>query len=266
MKPWIKDGFLSGVEAFYALLPQAKPSPSALRQCRIVSHRGERDNRVVFENTFAAFDTLISAGVWAIEFDIRWTQDLEPVVVHDLDLLRVFGQKERICDLTLAQLQDTAPQIPSLAELLDRYGGKIHFMIELKAEDYPQPEQQRARLTQLLSSLEPVTDFHFLALELDLFEHLKGFPAACWLPTARANIKQMSDFALRHQCAGMAGPYGLISRRRIQRHLQAGQNLGVGFPAHRNVLYREINRGVRWIFTNQALRLQRMLDADTQHP
>ncbi len=260
MSAWLKNSFLNSAEALHAIVPRATPPAQALADCRIVSHRGERDNRIVFENTFAAFDSLIAAGVWSIEFDVRWTRDLRPVVVHDLDLLRVFDQRERICDLTLAELQIASPQIPTLEELLDRYAGRIHLMIELKAEDYPDPARQRAHLQRLLSELEPAADFHFLSLDQRMFEHLADFPSACWLPVARVNIRQMSDFALAHNCAGCAGPYSLISGARVQRHLDAGQQVGVGFPAHKNVLFRELGRGVRWIFSNQALRLQTIVD------
>lgn len=260
MSAWLKNSLLGGAEALHTVIPRRTPTAQALSECRIVSHRGERDNHIVFENTFAAFDSLIAARVWAIEFDVRWTRDLQPVVVHDLDLLRVFGQRDRVCDLTLAELKVTAPQIPTLAELLKRYAGRIHLMIELKAEDYPDPGRQQERLQQLLKNLEPARDFHFLSLEPHMFTHLGGFPSACWLPVARVNIKQMSDFALKNNCAGLAGPYSLISGARVRRHLDAGQQVGVGFPAHKNVLHRELNRGVRWVFSNQALRLQNILE------
>ena len=260
MAAWLTNSFLHATETLYALVPRRVPAPEILAKCGIVSHRGERDNQIIFENTLAAFDSLIAAGVWSIEFDIRWTRDLQPVVVHDLDLLRVFGKQERICDLTLADLQVTPPQIPTLEELLQRYGGRIHLMIELKAEDYPDPSAQRKTLQKLLNKLEPAKDFHFLALDTRLFEHLRGFPTSCWLPVARTNIKQISDFAIAQKCTGMAGPYSLISNARIQRHREAGQHIGVGFPAHRNVLFRELNRGVSWIFSNHALQLQTLLD------
>lgn len=260
MPAWLKNSFLGAAEALYTLLPRPTPDATSLAAGRIVSHRGERDGRVVFENTFAAFDSLINAGVWAIECDIRWTRDLQPVIVHDLDLLRVFGTRERVCDLSLTELRATAPQIPSLVELLERYGRQIHLMLEIKAEDYPSPDKQHRRLQQLLAGFEPAVDFHFLALNTTLFEHVAGFDPACWLPVARTNIKQMSQFALANGCAGFAGPYSLISSARIQRHRDAGQQVGVGFPAHRNVLFRELNRGANWIFSNHALQVQNELN------
>ena len=84
------------LDAFYALWPQPSPDIEHLINCKIVSHRGEYDNQMVFENTLAAFDQAKAAGVWGIECDLRWTRDLQPVVIHDSDLLRMFGLKVRI--------------------------------------------------------------------------------------------------------------------------------------------------------------------------
>jgi glycerophosphoryl diester phosphodiesterase len=42
----------------------------------------------------------------------------------------------------------------------------------------------------------------------------------------------------------------------IQRHHRQGQKLGSGFAASRYCFYREVNRGVDWIFSNHALKLE----------
>jgi len=82
--------------------------------CKIVSHRGEHDNKTVFENTIAAFDRVKKAGVWGIEFDIRWTKDLRPVVFHDRTLQRVFNSNIELNKVTLAELKEQCNLIPSL--------------------------------------------------------------------------------------------------------------------------------------------------------
>jgi glycerophosphoryl diester phosphodiesterase len=46
-----------------------------------------------------------------------------------------------------------------------------------------------------------------------------------------------------------------LNRALIQRHHRQGQKLGTGFIASRYCLYRELDRGVDWIFTNHALKL-----------
>ena len=250
---------LDGVEQVFRHLPRANPPPDVWSRARIVSHRGERDNRAVRENTLSAFDA--AAGVWGLECDIRWTRDLQPVVAHDADLMRVFGQAGSIADIELDALRARLPQVPTLDEFIRRYAPRHHLMLELKAEVYPEPRVQRARLARLLGDLHPGRDFHILALDTRLFEHVQTLPATCWLPVARTNLAAMSAFALRHGCAGLAGPYALMTRRRIRLHHRAGQRIGVGFPAHRNVLRRELARGVDWIFSNHARDLQTMVDA-----
>ena len=77
---------LQCIDFIYMLLPRRSPEPEILRSCKIVSHRGEHDNIGVYENTFAAFDRALAQGTWGIEFDVRWTRDLQPVVAHDPDL------------------------------------------------------------------------------------------------------------------------------------------------------------------------------------
>jgi glycerophosphoryl diester phosphodiesterase len=59
---------------------------------------------------------------------------------------------------------------------------------------------------------------------------------------------------------GIAGHYLLLNDRIKQRHIQAGQKIGTGFIRSRNCLYREMNRGVEWIFSNEAVSMQQIVD------
>ena len=88
------------------LVPRARPSRQALIDCMIISHRGEHDNRKVRENTLAAFDRAALAGVAGLEFDVRWTRDLQPVVIHDADARRVFGRDLVVAEVSLAELRE----------------------------------------------------------------------------------------------------------------------------------------------------------------
>lgn len=251
----INNSALALIERCYALAPRRQPADDALARTRIISHRGERDNRRVLENTFAAFDPLIDTGIWAIEFDLRWTRDLEPVVCHDANLKRVFGQPLHLADTPFATLRARCPTVPHLDEFVQRYAGRTRLMLELKAESYPDPDKQQARLMQALAGLRPAADFHILALQPELFEHVSDLPTASWLPVARLNAAQMSAFALERACAGVAGPFMAFGRQRTALHHQQGQAVGVGFPATRNLMHRELARGIDWLFTNHALRL-----------
>lgn len=253
----LKRSLLTGAELALAALPRRKPDPAHWRAARIVAHRGDTRGGRLPENSRAAFDALLDSGVWGMEFDLRWSADLEPVVLHDPDLRRVFGLRRRLADLPFAALRRQCPQVPHLAEVVERYGGRLHLMIELKSEPYPDPERQRRRLADCLAGLAPVGDYHVLALEPALFEHVPAMPRRAWLPVARTNVAETSDFALRSGCAGVAGPAPLLSAAYLVRHRAAGQAIGVGFPFTRGLCERELLRGVNWLFSDHALRLAR---------
>ena len=56
MPRWMEAGASGCVDLMYRIWPRNAPDREKLKNCRIVSHRGEHDNRSVKENTFAAFD------------------------------------------------------------------------------------------------------------------------------------------------------------------------------------------------------------------
>lgn len=217
----------------------------------------------MLENTFAAFDPVVAADVAAIEFDIRYTADDEPVVVHDADLARVFGLADIIADTPWRTLQRRAPALPHLSDLLTRYADRAHLLIELKTRGSANAEQ---RLADILAPLAPVKDFHLLSLDTALFDGAAGIDAACHLPVAKINLSTMQRWALANPCAGLAGPYALMRARHI-RDLHAHRRfIGSGFISSAAVLSREIGRGVEWIFTNTPLRLQRALNRARARP
>ena len=81
------------------------------------------------------------------------------------------------------------------------------------------------------------------------------------LPVAQINFRAFSRRALARGYAGVAGHYLFINNRMAARHKTHGQCVGVGYPCSRNSLFREINRGVTWIFSNHACEMQRIVDA-----
>jgi glycerophosphoryl diester phosphodiesterase len=100
------------VDGWFASRPRRRPPPDLLQRCRLIAHRGEHDNRTVFENTLTALEASRAAGIWGIEFDVRWTRDLQPVVCHDETLQRVFGIDLRLQSASLTELQKAEPRVP----------------------------------------------------------------------------------------------------------------------------------------------------------
>lgn len=244
-------------EAVLAMLPRAMPDKAALERTRLVAHRGQRDGQRVQENTFAAFDPVVDAGVAAIEFDVRFTRDDEPVVVHDADLRRVFGQQHRVSDLSWATLKQRVPAIPHLEAFLARYADRAHLLLELKTQGTQAAEK---RLTTLLGSLQPVVDYHVLSLRTALFATLPDLPAEARVPVAKLNTDAMLDWTLSHPSAGLAGAQFFMSADQIRRLKAQRAFIGSGFIQRPGTLWREISRGVEWVFSNDPVPLQRALD------
>jgi glycerophosphoryl diester phosphodiesterase len=252
---YLQRALLGSVNLGFRFIPCRRPTRAALIDCKIVSHRGEHDNRCVRENTFAAFTPAAEAGCWGLEFDVRWTRDLQPVVFHDENAHRVFGIDLVISQLSLAQLQQRIPEIPTLREVVERFGGQQHLMVELKGDDLEAYAHRAECLREIFATLEPARDYHFLALQAELFELVEFAGTRACLPVAEFNIGELSRIASQRDYAGVCAQYLLLNRALISRHHRQGQQLGSGFAASKNGLSREINRGVDWIFTNHAVRL-----------
>lgn len=265
MPHWLDQAFLHAVDALYAV-PRHAATPAQLAACRIVSHRGERDDRTVFENTYAAFDPLRGSGVFGIEFDVRWTADLVPVVFHDADFARLFEAGGTLRDTELSALRFRFPQIPTLHDFVRRYCGEFHLMAELKAEPYRDPALQNQRLAEALAPALQAGRVHVLSLEPSMFALLPSLPAARTLGVGRLNAGTIGREALAAGRAGFACHYAALTARNIRAHHAAGQVVGCGFPASRALLHREAARGVDWIFTDRARELERWRREGAQPP
>ena len=252
----VLDIVMAVVDGIMAAIPRSVPDRSALQNCRLISHRGEHDNRHIMENTLPAFEQARSAGVWGIECDIRWTRDLVPVICHDSKPQRVFGIDIPVSELTFQELRARVPQLPSLEAVVDDFGGNTHLMLEIKSGHWPEPARQAETLCTVLKPLSPGDDYHLLALQTELFDHVPFVEKRFCLPVAETNVTTMSRYALEQGCAGLGGHYLLLNKTLQQRHGAAGQKLGTGFPASRNCLFRELNRGIEWVFSNRAVALQ----------
>ncbi|HIF95304.1 MAG TPA: hypothetical protein EYQ60_19590 [Myxococcales bacterium] len=117
----------------------------------VIAHRGSSGERP--ENTLPAFERAIEQKADMIETDLHLSRDGVVVIHHDADLKRL-GVAGEIRDYTAAELfaMDAAPglkevlPLPSLLDLLDGFGDRMHFNLELKvaADDaeYPGLEER----------------------------------------------------------------------------------------------------------------------------
>jgi glycerophosphoryl diester phosphodiesterase len=158
--------------------------------------------------------------------------------------------------MTMVEIRSEFPVIPSLEEVILEYGKKLHLMIELKREVYPDPAYQNQVMGNLLSQLEPKKDFHILSMHPRMFELIHFVPTQAFLPIAQTNVHALSETAIRKNYGGIAGHYVFLTDRFKTRHHRIGQKVGTGYANSRNCLFREINRGIDWIFSDKALGMQ----------
>lgn len=242
----------------------SKPSYEQLKNCRLVAHRGGDFNNKPghYENTLAVMERSYDAGVWGIEFDVRWTKDLVPVIAHDTNLKRVYGLPHKISKCSFKELRSVCPLIPTLEEVVFFYGKRMHFMIEIKSETYPWLFRQNSILSDILSDLEPYKDYHMLSTEPEFLKYIMFPPQDSFIAVGDVNTICMSNYAYKNNFAGFAGWYALISNERIIKHSQANQKVGTGWITSKQSLYREINRGAYWLFSNDAIKLQRLINEE----
>ncbi len=107
----------------------------------IIAHRGASVKAP--ENTLAAFELAFEMGADGVELDVMLSKDEQLVVIHDDTVDRTTNGSGRVSDFPLNILQgldagsvfSTAfcgEQLPSLAEVFERFGGKMLINVELK--------------------------------------------------------------------------------------------------------------------------------------
>jgi len=111
----------------------------------VIAHRGASGQRP--ENTLPAYELAVEQGADMIEVDLHLTRDGAIVVTHDEELAGLGGRGE-IAVASLAEVRaldaGEGERVPTLDEILDRFGPRIPFNLEIKrasAADYPGLEQ-----------------------------------------------------------------------------------------------------------------------------
>ena len=99
----------------------------------VIAHRGASGHRP--ENTLPAYELAVRQRADMIEIDLHRTRDGEIVVTHDERLDGLGGHGE-IADASLAEVRSldagAGERVPTLDEVLDGFGARIPFNLELK--------------------------------------------------------------------------------------------------------------------------------------
>jgi len=106
---------------------------------RIIAHRGASAYEP--ENTMRAFERALALGADWVELDVRLTVDGHAVASHADDLAEATDGQGLISRSTLAQVRacnaGKGEGVPALAEVLERFRGRLGLYLELKAAGTP---------------------------------------------------------------------------------------------------------------------------------
>ncbi|MCP3983869.1 MAG: glycerophosphodiester phosphodiesterase [bacterium] len=106
---------------------------SSRRRPLVIAHRGASGQ--LPENTLPAYELAIEMASDCIEIDLHRTRDGHLVITHDEELAGLGGEGE-IADASLEEIRQLdagrGERVPTLDEVLDRFGSRIPFNLELK--------------------------------------------------------------------------------------------------------------------------------------
>ncbi len=173
----------------------------------VIAHRGYAKRYP--ENTKIAIEAALEAGACGVEFDIQFTADSVPVLLHDANLKRTTGTNKRIFSLDSSKVEGILvneakkhpkkfanvgiPTLASVVELLGQHKG-VQAFVEIKQETLDNFGIEKSIKT-LASVCEPIIDqcvlitYNALAVRC---ARAMGFKAVGWILTSYDNDAQMS--------------------------------------------------------------------------
>ncbi len=231
----------------------------------VIAHRGASADRP--ENTLSAFELAVEQRADMIELDLHLSRDDAIVVRHDPDLASLGLDRElRATDLAQIRSLDAGAgeKIPTLDEVLDRFGSKIAFNLELKsgvAGAYPGLEEAALRAVESRGLLASTLFSSFGDAVLARLRALS--------PTARLAVlveRRRSHGALERARAVGAEAlnpwFGLANAAFVDRAHADGYAVYPYTVDALGDMRRCLDAGVDGLFTNHPSRLRELLDAE----
>jgi glycerophosphoryl diester phosphodiesterase len=230
---------------------------SQIKKPWIIAHRGYRARFP--ENTLAAFEAALEAGVDMIELDVILSKDRKMVVIHDADLERTTNGRGSVSSHSLEELKQldagswfdarfAGVRLPTLDEVLELAKGRMALNIEIKRSAYEPDHPPDAVERQVVERVRRkggmdcvlVSSFEWRVLEnivkmgerpsvalLSRYPDEDHYLAACkslgafsWHPSYLAVTKEHVGAA--HEAGLLVFPYNADTQEDIQRMLDMG--------------------------------------------
>ncbi|MDP9842559.1 glycerophosphodiester phosphodiesterase [Streptosporangium lutulentum] len=225
----------------------ALPDPSRCSTPGIVSHRGYWVKGV--ENTVKALDQALDAGSEQVEFDVHFTRDHHPVLMHDALVDRTTTGTGRISGMTLAQfrrLRTTDGQRPpTLSEAFTLARGRAEeVLVELKAV----PDAQDLRsLKRDYHRFDAYRWASLMSFSLPALKAVTSVPARKGLLTTTAPPLTL---ARKFSFAGVR--YDRLTRELTREYLDHGVAVYAWTPDDPSTWERLASYGVDRVITNET--------------
>jgi len=223
----------------------------------VLAHRGASVEAP--ENTLVAFELAVEQRADMIETDLHLTRDRCIPLWHDA---RIEGTP--IESLTMAEIRERWPSVPTLEETLERLGKRIEFNLELKSGvsgDYAGLEERALEGVKQLTSLDRVL---FSSFSWESLARMRALE-----PSARIGVLRSGRFVTGRRAEETAKALRAEALHPALRRLDATQVARMHAQGLRVNVYtvddpREqqtlIEWGVDGIFTNEPLALRQRLE------
>jgi len=179
----------------------------------VIAHRGYSVKYP--ENTMAAFQAALDAGVEMIELDVALSRDRFPVVIHDDTLDRTTNGRGEVSRRDLVELRTldagswfhtrfTGERIPALEEALDLVKGRARVNIEIKSsayEDHHPVDAVGIQVVELVREKKMQQDAIISSFEWQVLEdvrRIRGAPSIGLLSRAGADRAAVAECRKRH--------------------------------------------------------------------
>jgi len=228
----------------------------------VIAHRGASADRS--ENTFPAYALALEQGADMIEIDLHQSADGRVVVVHDEDLAGLGGRGD-VGAHSFAALRSLdaggGERIPELAEVLDAFGGRIPFNLELKRARRRLYPGLVAAVVEAVRARGLMAETLFSSFFDPVLEELRSLA-----PEARLAVllsprapRGALERARRLGAEALNPHVRMASEERIREAHDHGLAVYVYTVDEPDRMHRLLDRGADGLFTNRPATLRRVL-------
>jgi len=229
----------------------------------VIAHRGASAYRA--ENTLPAYELAVEQAADMIEIDLHLSRDGVIVIAHDAELQRL-GAEGFIGDRTLAELQaldaglggSAFEPMPSLDQVLDRFGERIPFNLEIKwgpEGDYPGLEEATLAAVERRGLLARTL---FSSFRDSVLSELRRLSPAARLATL-VDPRHPDRLLERAETVGSEAinpHFGLVTHELVERAHGAGLAVFPYTVDDAEQMQRQLEMGVDGLFTNRPDRMR----------